>query len=281
MTSEPQTDLAHGGGDAPSDMGALLEESANYTTASRGAIVEGIVMGWDREGVLVDIGSKSEGVIPATRCTRMGAEPERVCSRRQGPRLHHAARDEEGQVLLSIDRARGERGWRVLQDALRRSRERSRREVTGFNKGGLLVNVEGVNAFVPLSQVVGVRPEQEGEGGPRCRAVGKQLRLKVIEINRRRNRVILSERAALQEWRSQQKDRLLAELKEGEIRKGRVSQRAEVSACSSISAARTVSRTSAKCRGTANKSPERDVQGRRRGRRLRHEGRPRERRRSR
>ena len=63
---------------------------------------------------------------------------------------------------------------------------------------------------------------QEGDGGL-ASAVGKQLRLKVIEINRRRNRVILSERAALQEWRSQQKDRLLAELKEGEIRKGRVS----------------------------------------------------------
>ena len=95
-------------------------------------------------------------------------------------------------------------------------------EVTGYNKGGLLVNVEGVHAFVPLSQVVGVRPDQDGEGGL-ASAVGKQLRLKVIEINRRRNRVILSERAALQEWRSQQKDRLLAELKEGEIRKGRVS----------------------------------------------------------
>jgi small subunit ribosomal protein S1 len=94
--------------------------------------------------------------------------------------------------------------------------------VTGYNKGGLLVNVEGVHAFVPLSQVVGVRPDQEGEGGL-ASAVGKQLRLKVIEINRRRNRVILSERAALQEWRSQQKDRLLAELREGEIRKGRVS----------------------------------------------------------
>jgi small subunit ribosomal protein S1 len=79
-----------------------------------------------------------------------------------------------------------------------------------------------VHAFVPLSQVVGVRPDQEGEGGL-ASAVGKQLRLKVIEINRRRNRVILSERAALQEWRSQQKDRLLSELKEGEIRKGRVS----------------------------------------------------------
>jgi small subunit ribosomal protein S1 len=95
-------------------------------------------------------------------------------------------------------------------------------EVTGYNKGGLLVNVEGVHAFVPLSQVVGVRPGGEnGEG--LSAAVGKTLRLKVIELNRRRNRVILSERAALQEWRSQQKDRLIEELREGEIRRGRVS----------------------------------------------------------
>jgi small subunit ribosomal protein S1 len=128
---------------------------------------------------------------------------------------------DQGQVTLSIDRARGERGWRVLQTRFEEG-EAFDGEVTGYNKGGLLVNVEGVHAFVPLSQVVGVRPDQDGEGGL-ASAVGKQLRLKVIEINRRRNRVILSERAALQEWRSQQKDRLLAELKEGEIRKGRVS----------------------------------------------------------
>jgi small subunit ribosomal protein S1 len=128
---------------------------------------------------------------------------------------------DQGQVTLSIDRARGERGWRVLQTRFEEG-EAFDGEVTGFNKGGLLVNVEGVHAFVPLSQVVGVRPDVEGEGGL-ASAVGKQLRLKVIEINRRRNRVILSERAALQEWRSQQKDRLLAELKEGEVRKGRVS----------------------------------------------------------
>jgi small subunit ribosomal protein S1 len=128
---------------------------------------------------------------------------------------------DQGQVTLSVDRARGERGWRVLQTRFEEG-EAFEGEVTGYNKGGLLVNVEGVHAFVPLSQVVGVRPDQDGEGGLSS-AVGKQLRLKVIEINRRRNRVILSERAALQEWRSQQKDRLLAELKEGEVRKGRVS----------------------------------------------------------
>jgi small subunit ribosomal protein S1 len=126
-------------------------------------------------------------------------------------------------VLLSVDRARGEKGWRQLQ-TLFESGESFEAEVTGFNKGGLLVNVEGVAAFVPLSQLVGLRPERNDTTGAGLQAaVGKGLRLKVIELNRRRNRVILSERGALQEWRSQQKERLLSELEEGEIRKGRIS----------------------------------------------------------
>jgi small subunit ribosomal protein S1 len=80
-----------------------------------------------------------------------------------------------------------------------------------------------VAAFVPLSQLVGLRPERSETGAGLQTAVGRSLRLKVIELNRRRNRVILSERGALQEWRTQQKDRLLSELEEGEIRKGRIS----------------------------------------------------------
>jgi small subunit ribosomal protein S1 len=129
----------------------------------------------------------------------------------------------EGQILLSLDRARGEKGWRVLQQRFEEG-ESFEAQVSGYNKGGLLVNVEGVHAFVPLSQVVGVRPERVENGeSALAQMVGKTLHLKVIEINRRRNRVILSERAALQEWRSQQKERLLSELREGDIRRGKIS----------------------------------------------------------
>lgn len=199
-----------------------LDSTAELKTLRRGEVIEGTVMGIQRDGVLVDLGAKSEGLIPANEMHSMGADP--ISKVAVGDKiLVYIMQPEadQGHVLLSVDRARGERGWRILQQRFEDA-EAFEAEVTGFNKGGLLVNVEGVHAFVPLSQVVGVRPEQDGEGGLSS-AVGKQLRLKVIEINRRRNRVILSERAALQEWRSQQKDRLLAELREGEIRKGRVS----------------------------------------------------------
>ena len=201
----------------------LKEESRDFRDLRRGDVVEGTVISVGRDGVLVDIGTKSEGIIPVSEMHSLGADPlgklgpgEQVIASVMQPETP------EGQVLLSLDRARGERGWRVLQTRFD-SGESFEAEVSGYNKGGLLVNVEGVNAFVPLSQVVGVRPDREdGGNGSLAQHVGRRLRLKVIEINRRRNRVILSERAAMQEYRSQQKERLLAELREGEIRRGKI-----------------------------------------------------------
>lgn len=208
------------------DMGALLDSGGAPEPRSlrRGEVVEGIVMGNERDGVLVDlvdIGSKSEGVIPSNEMHSLGADP--ASKLKAGERvLVYVVQPEtnEGQVLLSIDRARGEQGWRILQQRFEDG-EIFEGEVTGYNKGGLLANVEGVNAFIPMSQVVGAKPGSDGAQSL-AEQVGRSLRLKVIEINRRRNRAILSERAALQEWRSEQKDRLLDELKEGEIRTGRI-----------------------------------------------------------
>jgi small subunit ribosomal protein S1 len=208
------------------DMATLLasEESSPIGNLRRGDVVEGTVIGTTRDGAVVDVGSKSEGLIPVSEMHSLGAEP--LGKIRIGDKVVAFViqpETPEGEVLLSLDRARGERGWRVLQQ-LHDDAETFEAEVTGFNKGGLLVNVEGVAAFVPLSQLVGLRPDRNDESGSSlAHAVGKSLRLKVIELNRRRNRVILSERGALQEWRSQQKDRLLSELQEGEVRKGRIS----------------------------------------------------------
>jgi small subunit ribosomal protein S1 len=122
-----------------------------------------------------------------------------------------------------MDRARGERGWRVLQDYLDNG-EAFEGYVTGSNKGGLLVNVEGVNAFVPLSQIVAgpERGNPEATQTALAQWVGKNITLKVIELNRRRNRAILSERSAVQEKRAAEKERLLLELQEGDIRTGRI-----------------------------------------------------------
>lgn len=226
MTNEYEEASSSQGSAGGGEMAALLEESSEFKSPQRGDIVEGIAMGWDRDGLLVDIGAKSEGVVPRNEMQSFAPDAESKIQPGTKILVFIVQPDTaEGQILLSLDRARGERGWHVLQERFE-SGETFEGPVTGHNKGGLLVNVEGVNAFVPLSQLVGVRPDRNREDGGAsslAEAVGKQLRLKVIEINRRRNRVILSERAALQEWRMAQKERLIEELHEGDIRRGRIS----------------------------------------------------------
>ena len=204
-------------------MAELLEsEGRPFEHLQRGDVVEGTVVRTAGDALLVDVGAKSEGLIPAGEMQSLPAEQRSSLGADQRLLVYVLQPEsDEDQLLLSVDRARGEQGWRELQNR-HESGEIFEAAVSGFNKGGLLVNVEGVNAFVPLSQVVGVTPDREGPGGGLAGFVGRSLRLKVIEINRRRNRVILSERAAMQEWRAEQKDRLLAELREGEICKGLV-----------------------------------------------------------
>jgi len=222
--AQPRADEV-GRNEPPEDMATLLEQGLDFRAPQRGEIVEGVVMGWDRDGALVDIGAKSEGVVLRHEMQSLGPDPEsRLQSGDKVLVFIVHPETPEGQVMLSIDRARGEQGWRILQDRFEAS-ESFEGTVSGYNKGGLLVNVEGVNAFVPLSQVMGVRPDRDRDdaSGGLAEVVGRNLRLKVIEINRRRNRVILSERAALQEWRMEQKERLIQELHEGDIRKGRIS----------------------------------------------------------
>jgi small subunit ribosomal protein S1 len=203
----------------------LVGEALGHPQLRRGDIIEGVVVGTDRDGMLVDIGAKSEGVIPPNEMQSLRSEGDSAV--KSGDKvLVFVLQPEtpEGQIIVSIDRARGEKGWRLLQQYYEEGTT-FEGEVTGFNKGGLLVDVEGVHAFVPLSQLAGarfVRSSDETADKGLASWVGKTLRIKVIEINRRRNRVILSERAAMQEWRAQQKDRLLTELREGDIRHGKI-----------------------------------------------------------
>lgn len=200
----------------------LAEQGREPLNPQRGDVIEGVVVHWSGSVLIVDVGAKSEGVVPYEEMRSLDDSDRDML--KTGDSVHVFVTDSEaegGALELSIDRARGEQGWHELQ---RRhdAGEVFDGRVTGSNKGGLLVNVEGVNAFVPLSQIVGITGDREQAIAQLGEYEGRTLRFKVIEINRRRNRVILSERAAVQEWRAEQKDRLLDELHEGEIRSGRI-----------------------------------------------------------
>lgn len=205
-------------------MGALLEqyEESQHTQLHRGELVDGTVVLVDRDEVLVDIGGKMEAVLPSGEIAERAEHPlqrgEQISAVVVNPE------NAEGRPVISINRARAEIGWRDLQEKFNAG-EIVQGEVVDQNKGGLIVAVDGVRGFVPLSQIVDIRRGgSEEEIEEKLRAMrGRQPSLKVIEMNRRRNRLILSERAAQQELRAQQKDRLLNELQAGEIREGRVS----------------------------------------------------------
>jgi len=205
-------------------LGLMSDAASEFRTLQRGDVVEGVVVSADRDGVLVDIGTKSEGMVPAGEAQGLIDHGE----------IHVGAEvlvyvvqpeDQDGHVVLSVNRARAERGWRTMQH-LFDDGQVFEAEVIDHNKGGLIVNADGVRGFIPLSQVAGVRLDGSTEdevGDKLASMVGQTIPVKVLEINRRRNRLILSERQAVQERRGLRKDQLINELKEGEVRHGRVS----------------------------------------------------------
>jgi small subunit ribosomal protein S1 len=201
----------------------LSDPSHDYRVLNYGDVMEGQIMHVDRDELLIDIGSKSEGIIPSREFSSL-SDDERAQLAVGDSVLVFVVQPEnqEGQAVLSIDRALAEKSWRRLQEIFEAG-DMIDAEVTNYNKGGLLVNLDGVRGFVPASQVTEIRGGDDGsKQADMARLIGTKLPLKIIEINRHRNRLILSERQAVQEKRDVMKERLIEELHEGETRRGRV-----------------------------------------------------------
>ena len=211
---------------AENDMASLLAASdEQFRQLKYGDVVEGTIMRKDPDEILVDIGFKSEGIIPNNEFQSLtSAELARLSIGDEVLVAVLQPEDKEGHVVLSLDRARQEKSWRKLQKQYENN-EIIAAEVNGYNKGGLLVNLEGVRGFVPASQVTGLSSggNDAAKQSELSRFTGQQMPLKIIEINRNRNRLILSERQAAQEQRDARKEQLLAELTPGQIREGTVS----------------------------------------------------------
>ncbi|HEX6818637.1 MAG TPA: S1 RNA-binding domain-containing protein, partial [Ktedonobacterales bacterium] len=211
-----------------SEMQRLLEEQeAQFKSIKRGDVVEGQIVRMDQDEILVDIGLKSEGVLSTKELPNQGYGS--LAELKLGDDvLVYVMQPEtpEGHAVVSIKRARLERQWRVAQEQYERG-ELLEAEVIDHNKGGLIVNLEGIRGFVPISQILNLKREDTADNQETQNKlqsmVGRKLQLKIIEINRNRNRLILSERLAVQEWRAKRREELLNELLVGEVRKGVVS----------------------------------------------------------
>ena len=215
-------------------MAELLDDPKNAVMSPKhGDVVEGTIVRIDPDEILVDFGGKSEGVVS-----------NRELMGRRGPRdgdeqrQEHKVGDEvlvyvlqpespEGHAVLSLRRAGLERKWRGMQERFDAG-EIVEAKVIDHNKGGLIVDL-GVRGFVPISQIVDF-PRRPRDEQPRDAAqeiaeklqpfVGRTLRLKILEVNRKANRLILSEKVALYEERREKRDELFSSLQVGQKVKG-------------------------------------------------------------
>ena len=219
------------------EMEALLRESANPINIKRGDVVEGVIVRIDQDEILVDIGLKSEGVLSTKELPANGYGSFNELHLNDKVLVYVMQPETpDGHALLSLKRANAERQWRIADEQYRNG-ELLKARVIDYNKGGLIVDVAGIRGFVPISQILNLKREEVASGGENQETAAKlqsmkdkELTLKIIEINRTRNRLILSERLAAQEWRQRRREELLDELKPGEVRRGVVSNLANFGA---------------------------------------------------
>lgn len=206
---------------------SLLLDEYDYARPQRGELRDGMIMQIeDNAGVLVSIGTKREGLIPWGDARQMG--DEYISGLRVGDVIQVYVQDPEsrdGDLILSLTMVQVARDWEEAR-RLQHESEIVRCKVIGFNKGGLLVQYNRIRGFVPASQVAQLHGRTAADERQQAlqRMVNQEIPLKVIEVDRERNRLVFSERSATQEWRKAQKHRLLTELQAGDILTGRVSQ---------------------------------------------------------
>ncbi|MGH2512284.1 MAG: 30S ribosomal protein S1 [Candidatus Limnocylindrales bacterium] len=218
---EPVRDL----GPEPTTMEELLaEQDSDIKSFKHGDVVEGTVVRIDKDEILVDIGAKSEGVVSNRELYGRNAESSPQLAIGDTVLVYVLQPEsQEGHVVLSLRRAGLERKWRSMQEQFE-SGLIIEAPVIDHNKGGLIVDC-GIRGFVPISQIVDF-PRRPQNDQPRDAAqeiaeklqpfVGRKLRLKILEVNRKANRLILSEKVALYEERREKRDELFSSLQVGQ-----------------------------------------------------------------
>ncbi len=247
------TDITLGQGEVPEsssvehesnnsvNMEALLQEKGDVLDFPQaGEIRTGVIASKSASQILVSVGAKSEGVITGKELEAIPPEEREALQVGQQIAVYVlSADDANGTILLSYTRAQEQQSWDAVEKMLEAG-EVYESKIEGYNKGGLIVPVHGLRGFVPASQIgLARRMQVSGENAEKRYAsmIGEPVLVRVIEVDRRRRRLILSERAASGETRQSLKERVIEELQEGEIRTGRVSSLADFGAFVNIGGA--------------------------------------------
>lgn len=206
------------------DFAALLEESLAGSQIERGDIVSGIVLSVDNHGLIVDVGWKQDGIVTRGDIERMGMNPLDYEVDNEIDVAIVRLNDNEGNLILSASQARQNEDWKKAE-VIMNADEVWHGEITDANKGGVIMPFGHLRGFIPASHVVDL-PRGLNEDDRLLylqKLMGEEITVKVIEVNRKRRRLVFSQRDAEQENRSARKEALLSELAEGNTRSGVVS----------------------------------------------------------
>ncbi|NLW72252.1 MAG: S1 RNA-binding domain-containing protein [Chloroflexi bacterium] len=223
-------------------MGDLLDAEGGLTFdfPKAGEIRDGIIASISEGQILVSVGAKSEGLIAGKEYEAIPSDIlSTLVAGKAIPVYVVTPEDSNGNLILSFIRAVEEQSW-LDAEALMQSGEAFESTIVGYNKGGLLVPLSTIRGFIPASQlalsrrlaITGETPEAKYK-----ELIGEKVKVAVIEVDRERHRLILSERAASNETRDQIRDMILDELQEGEVKVGRVTSLADFGAFVSIGGA--------------------------------------------
>ena len=199
----------------PEDFPDLLEKT--IVTFNTGDVIEGTVVRIDRNEVFLDVGYKSEGVIPSRELTvKKSVNPKDIL--KEGEKVKALVldkEDDEGRLLLSVKRALYEKAWGDIQD-ISDNNKSVKGIVIESVKGGLIVDI-GVRGFLPAS-LIDVRRVKELNS-----YIGEEIEAKILELDRQRNNIVLSRKAYLEEEQSEERQGFLDDLEVGDIKEGKVS----------------------------------------------------------
>jgi len=207
------------------EMAELPMQDWDYQQPKRGQIRPGVILSIGEQEIIVGLDAKRDGIVPYADIQRLG--PEAMARLSVGDRVDvYVLQTEEleGNLVVSIYQARQMKDWQLAGELSERG-EILEVPVVGYNKGGVVVPVGDLRGFVPASQLPGFPQglSQEERLRRLSEMVGVTLRVKVIEVDRRSRRLVLSAVAAERDWRQAQRERLMEQLREGQVCRGRVS----------------------------------------------------------
>ena len=206
-----------------SELEELLDQH-DYKSPQVGDIRPGIILSISPQGVIVDLNLKRDGLVPPSDLAKLEPEERDALQVNDELFVYVLNTDKPDSLVVSINLARLNQDWIKAEEMLESS-EMVEAEVIGYNKGGAIVPFGRLRGFVPISHLAEMSP---GMGDRRrqqrlAQLRGETLPLKVIEVNRRRRRLVLSQREAQKEWDAKQRAVLLESLEEGQTITGRVS----------------------------------------------------------